>query len=140
FSIIIVLTLSLPFILFAFYPENTRWSVLIIPGILTTVMYPKWRIVLLGVFSLSLLKYTYVLSLLGYSRETLNDLINGSIENYFIIFIVAYFIIRNSKLLKEIQNLTLIDQLTGAYNRRFFDEKMEKIISRNKRTESTIYL
>ncbi len=135
-----IITIFLPFILFIIFPQAARWSMLIIPGFLTVVAYPKWSVAVPIALFLSVLKYTTVLTKSVFSSEILFNLIIGTTENYLIFFLVSYFIIKNAKLLKEVQELTLVDQLTGAYNRRYFDLYMAKAVVISERAELPIHL
>ncbi len=137
---LIIITIILPFVLFMIFPHVAIWSMLIIPGFLTIITYPKWSVAVSIALFLSALKYTAVLEESGFSSKILFDLIIGTIENYLIFFMVAYYIIKNAKLLKEVQELTLVDQLTGAYNRRYFDLYMAKAVVISERAELPIHL
>lgn len=138
--IIIIITSIFPFVLFIFFPYIHRWSLLILPAFLIISVYPKWNVAILIALFLSTLKYTFVFIRPDFSSKVLFDLMIGTVENYLIFFTVAYFIIQRAQLLKEVQELTLIDQLTGAYNRRYFDLYLEKAIPVGERAELPIQL
>lgn len=102
-------------------------------------MYPKWNIVIgSGVFY-SFLKYTTEFSQkINPSNSEINALILGSLINWSIALTMGYFIIKSHKLYLKVEELTIIDSLTGAYNRRYLELFMEKTIPFSKRTNSSL--
>ncbi|WP_172799207.1 GGDEF domain-containing protein [Bacillus sp. FJAT-29814] len=118
------------------------WSLFLIPNILIMVMYPKWKIIIGSAFFYSLLKYAAEFSeeVPTHDKIELILLIAGSIVNGAILFTIGYFILKNNKLLKYVQKLTIIDSLTGLYNRRYFDLYMEKAVPISERSSLVLIM
>ncbi|NYF25993.1 GGDEF domain-containing protein [Sporosarcina sp. JAI121] len=115
------------------------WSLALIPIIYIINMYPKWKVIIgSGVFY-SFLKYTTEFSQkINPSNSEINALILGSLINWSIALTMGYFIIKSHKLFLKVEELTIIDSLTGAYNRRYLELFMEKSIPISKRTNSSL--
>lgn len=64
----------------------------------------------------------------SFSHERINSLVNFSNQ--------TSLAINNILLYEKIKNLSIIDELTQLYNRRFFDETLESEISRSKRYDT----
>jgi diguanylate cyclase (GGDEF)-like protein len=139
-SLLIVITIILSFVLYINFYHNVILSLLIIPGILMIVAFPKWSVAISVLLILSVIKYTLVVIYIDFSYDLFIELLVGTIINYSIFFTIAYFRIQHEKLLKSVQELTLIDQLTGVYNRRYFDLYMEKAIPLSERTGLPFHL
>ena len=115
------------------------WSLSLIPIIYIINMYPKWKVIIgSGVFY-SFLKYTTEFSQkINPTNSGINALILGSLINWSIALTIGYFIIKSNKLFLKVEELTIIDSLTGAYNRRYLELFMEKSIPISKRTNSSL--
>ncbi|MEK5215998.1 GGDEF domain-containing protein [Psychrobacillus sp. FSL H8-0487] len=105
------------------------WSLSLIPIILISNMYPKWKVIIgSGVFY-SFLKYTTEFGQkINPDNNEINALILGSLINWSIILTIGYFINKSYKLLLKVEELTITDSLTGIYNRRYLELFMEKSI------------
>ncbi|MEI4771993.1 GGDEF domain-containing protein [Psychrobacillus sp. FJAT-51614] len=134
YSLIFLCTVSLVFIDTILSEEARRhypfiWSLSLIPIILISYMYPKWKVIIVSGVFFSILKYST-----EFSQKTAPDnfemhgLILGSLINWSIILTVGHFIIKSYKLFLKVEELTTTDALTGIYNRRYFDFFMEKTI------------
>lgn len=115
------------------------WSLSLIPIIFIINMYPKWKVIIgSGVFY-SFLKYiTEFSQKIKPDNNEINALILGSLINWSITLTVGYFIIKSYKLFLKVEELTIIDTLTGAYNRRYLELFMEKTIPISNRTNSSL--
>ena len=96
-------------------------------------MYPKWKPIVGSVIFYSSIKYATEMSEYLNKTPTEKDewialVLLGSLVNGLIILMFCYFRFKDIKLLKQVQELTLTDSLTGFYNRRYFDLFMEKAI------------
>jgi diguanylate cyclase (GGDEF)-like protein len=115
------------------------WSLSLIPIILITNMYPKWKVIIGSGIFYSFLKYTTEFSQkVNPNPGEIKALILGSIINWSITLTLGYFINKSYKLFLKVEELTLIDSLTGIYNRRYLDLFMEKSIPINKKTNSPL--
>jgi diguanylate cyclase (GGDEF)-like protein len=115
------------------------WSLSLIPIILITNMYPKWKVIIGSGIFYSFLKYTTEFSQkVNPNTSEIKALILGSLINWFITLTLGYFINKSYKLFLKVEELTLIDSLTGIYNRRYLDLFMEKSIPINKKTNSPL--
>lgn len=104
-------------------------------------MYPKWKVIIgVGLFY-NLLKYVT-----EFVRKDSPDIIElkGLILDSFIVWSIiltlGYFIIKSHKLYLQVEKLTLVDSLTGAFNRRYLDLFMEKTIPHSKMSNSPLTL
>lgn len=117
------------------------WSLLLIPHIIITVSYPRWKIIIAVAFTFSVLKYSTVtfqqdeLSTYDFYLLHLSTLINWSV-----FLTVAYFTMKYHHALEEVKRLTIIDSLTGLHNRRYFKLMMEKVISISQKTGNPLVL
>lgn len=91
-------------------------------------MYPKWKAIIGAAVFYSFLKYALEFNEIKSDKIEIIALVSGSFVNGAILFMVGYFRIKYDKLLMEVRKLTLIDSLTGLYNRRYFDLYLEKAI------------
>ncbi|MFS0687696.1 GGDEF domain-containing protein [Sporosarcina sp. 179-K 8C2 HS] len=115
------------------------WSLALIPIIYIINMYPKWKVTIGAGVIYSLLKYTTEFSQkIKPDNSEINALILGSLINWSIALTVGYFIIKSHKLYLKVEELTIIDSLTGAYNRRYLELFMERTIPISKRTNSSL--
>ncbi len=105
------------------------WSLLLIPHFIITVHFPSWKIIIPVAFSFSILKY---IILFASEEKIIEDeiplIILGTLVNWSVFFTVAYFRMKYHYALEEVKKLTVVDPLTGLYNRRYFDFYMEKTI------------
>lgn len=138
--LLIVITIILPFVLFIFFPYNTIWSLLLIPIVFVVVACQNWGVAISIAFLLSVLEYAFTFTYYGFSHTLFIELLVGTIINYSIFFTIVYFKIQYEKLLKKVQKLTVIDPLTGVYNRRYFNLYIEKAIPLGERTGSPFHL
>jgi two-component system cell cycle response regulator len=117
------------------------WSLYLIPNILIMNKYPKWKVIIGTAIFYSLLKYTsHFFEDHFADKLEMNILIIGSFVNGLILFTVSYFQLKYKKLLKQVQKLTIIDPLTGLYNRRYFDLYMEKAIPLSQRNSLVLII
>ena len=117
------------------------WSLYLIPNILIIVIYPKWKVIFGTALFFSVLKYTaYFFEEDSINKIEMLALILESFVNGVILFTISYLQLRHNKLLKHIQKLSIIDSLTGLYNRRYFDLYMEKTIPLSQRINSPLTL
>jgi diguanylate cyclase (GGDEF)-like protein len=113
------------------------WSLSLIPIILITNMYPKWKVIIGSGIFYSFLKYTTEFSQkVNPDTSEIKALILGSLINWSITLTLGYFINKSYKLFLQVEELTLTDSLTGIYNRRYLDLFMEKSIPISKKTNS----
>lgn len=145
-SIIIFFTI-LPIVIDVYWREESQgltsivWTLYLVPNILVMIMYPKWKIIVGTAFFYSVLKYTaYFSDFDATSKVETVALILESLVNGAILVTVSYLRIENNKLLREVQKLSIIDPLTGIYNRRYFDLYMKKVIPLSKRTNNPLSL
>ncbi|MGE8204679.1 GGDEF domain-containing protein [Heyndrickxia sp. NPDC080065] len=144
--LIIILTITPIIINFNLKEELQRlstffWSLYLIPNILIMIKYPKWKVIIGTAFFYSFLKYTNHIIEEGLtSKIELIALILDSFVNGTILLTVGSFRIKYYKLLKQMQKLSIIDSLTGLYNRRYFDIYMEKTIPFSQRVKSPLIL
>lgn len=117
------------------------WSIFLLPSIFLMVMYPNWKVVLGSAAFYTSLKFTA--SFNQDTDVTFRDIISltsGSMVNWSIHITLGYFRIKYEKLLQRVNQLTLIDSLTGLYNRRYFDLYLEKALPLSKRRNHSILL
>ncbi|MCL7746657.1 GGDEF domain-containing protein [Halalkalibacter alkaliphilus] len=142
--IFIVLTTLLPIILEVYFVNTNDypviWSLLILPAMGTIIAFPSWKTTIFTTLIFSIIKYTVEILERGLYQTDLSSLILGSLIKWVILFTIAFYVIQNTKRLKAIQELTLIDQLTEVYNRRYFDLYMEKAIPLSERTGTPFHL
>jgi diguanylate cyclase (GGDEF)-like protein len=144
YSLIFLCTVALVFIDMILTDEASGhypfiWSLSLIPIILIINMYPQWKVIIWSLVFYSLLKYTTEFSQkINPDHSEIKALILGSFINWSITLTVGYFIIKFYKLYLKVEELTMIDSLTGAYNRRYLELFMEKSIPISKRTNSTL--
>lgn len=145
-SIVVLFTIVPIIINFSFKEELQSlstfiWSLYLIPNILIIVMYPKWKVVFGTALFFSVLKNTTCfLGEDSISKIEMLALILETFVNGAIIFTISYLQLRHNKLLKHIQKLSIIDSLTGLYNRRYFDLYLEKTIPLSQRINSPLTL
>lgn len=60
--------------------------------------------------------------------------------NLSVLLTFSYFRIQSEKLICELKELTLVDSLTGLYNRRYFDLYVEKAIPLSELTDAPLFL
>ncbi|MFS0575413.1 GGDEF domain-containing protein [Sporosarcina sp. 179-K 3D1 HS] len=115
------------------------WSLSLIPIILITNKYPKWKVIIGSGIFYSILKYTTEFSQkINPDNSEISALILGSFINWSITLTFGYYIIKSYKLLLKVEELTITDSLTGIYNRRYLELFMEKTIPISKRTNSSL--
>ncbi|OLO39009.1 hypothetical protein BTR23_10745 [Alkalihalophilus pseudofirmus] len=135
-----LLTITLD-VFFINSPENPIiWTLLILPAIVTIIAFPSWKTTIFAVSFFSAIKFTTEIIERGIYQIDFYTLIFSSIIKWTILLIITFYVIQNEKTIKEIQELTLIDQLTGVYNRRYFDLYMEKAIPLSERTGTPFHL
>jgi diguanylate cyclase (GGDEF)-like protein len=134
--IIIVLCTFLPWVIESILQEEMDklsmflWSIYLIPNFLLMYMYPKWKVIFGSMLFYSFLKYSYEF----YFEDVFSDRIEtmalflSSIVNGAILITVGYFNMRYHQLFTHVQKLSLVDPLTGLFNRRYFNLYLEKAI------------
>ncbi|MGJ9460005.1 GGDEF domain-containing protein [Oceanobacillus sp. CF4.6] len=119
------------------YPRT--WNLFLIPTIMIVYMYPKWKVIIGASIFYTALKFTTeVTQRTSIETNLMIELIFGSMINWSVTVFVGYFIIKSSNLLKEVEELTITDALTGIYNRRYFDFFMEKTIPFSKKNNNPL--
>lgn len=109
------------------------WSLLLIPNIIVIVIYPNWKVIISSVLFFTLLKFSVeITQILVLTNGEMLSLITSSIVNWSVLFTVASFRMKYNKLLEEVKLLTLIDPLTGLYNRRYFESYIKQALSSSK--------
>lgn len=128
----IVLRLSVP-ISYPFY-----WSMLIIPAVLV----PNWKAASLILLSLTGVEYaTEFISFKGeVPSEILLFLIGGTAVNWIVFLIVTSIHINNQKINQQLYKQTMLDSLTGAYNRRYYESMIKKIPGQLRKMEQPSYV
>ncbi len=144
------------------------WTLLFIPAFLMILYFPNWKVAIIFPLVLCGFKYLTVYLANDFSIPELNELIYSSATNYTIYLIVAYFRIKDDKLVKalkereenyktifvennefqknlqekekELINMAYYDLLTGLPNRRFFQELLDKEIKNAARRNNQIAL
>ena len=123
-------------------PYTYLWSLLLIPGLLVILSFPSWKITIITVIVFEGIKYG--LEIYNYDGSIphmyLIRLIYGSIIEVMIYSILIFYRTKIDKLFKQLQELTLIDALTGVYNRRYFDIYIDKVIPFSRRTNTPLLL
>jgi diguanylate cyclase (GGDEF)-like protein len=137
---LIPITVLSPLFLYSLFPYNAIWSLMILPGILLIAAFPSWRVAVLVAFFLSTVKYSFAFISQDMSRDMLIEFMVGTITNHSVLFTVAYCKIQYNRALRETRELTLVDQLTGVYNRRYFDFYMEKTITLSNKTGIPLHI
>lgn len=147
FWILILVFTAFPFladiILHHFNMDHTVfiWSVFLISSMLIMIMYPNWiAVISSGIFYTSL-KFIQEFSIGHHSNKMeLIILILGSIINWMVHLAIGFFRIKSYRAYKEVEKLTVIDSLTGLYNRRYFNFYMEKSLAFFERMKNPIVL
>ncbi|MEW9671911.1 GGDEF domain-containing protein [Ammoniphilus sp. 3BR4] len=141
--LIIVLGTLLPIVIYKMITEAGQvpysfiWSIFVLPSIFLMVLYPNWKVVIGSAIFYTALKFITVMSLdpdVIWSEKIALSI--GSLVNWSIHLTIGYFRIKYDRLLEKVKQMTLIDSLTGLYNRRYFELYLEKslpLIKRNNR-------
>ncbi|MCH6266586.1 GGDEF domain-containing protein [Neobacillus citreus] len=145
-SIIIIFTILPIVIAFNLKEELQRlssffWSLFLIPNIVIMILYPKWKVIVGTALFFVFFKYaTHFIEEQSFNNIETVALILESFVDAAILFTVSYFVLRHNKLLKHMEKLTIVDSLTGLYNRRYFDLSMEKTIPFSQRINCPLSL
>lgn len=136
FILFILLMMIIP-IVFHFLMENHQashllWSFMLIPGLVLVIIFPTWKAGIIISASMIATKYSVEILHHGLNGMEWPVLLVGTFVNVSVHFTFIYFRIQNYKLFEEVQRLLLTDSLTGIYNRRYFDLRMEKLIPQAK--------
>jgi diguanylate cyclase (GGDEF)-like protein len=145
--LLIIITSIIPIFLDLFLFEDKvylfLWAFLFIPSIITLTTFPTWRTgAFLSIFWIGLQSLTERLKMHLYSSFTdfLIEITLSLIVYLFILFSFNYFVVKSYGREKELEKLTVIDPLTEAYNRRSFDEYMNKLVPKALKTNRPLLL
>lgn len=124
-------TLSLSIIMNYLYPFLGLWMLFLIPMFGVIILYPKWLVGHFSIVFLVVIRYcTHYAAFSGnIPIDYLYRLISTSIVGWLILLTVTFFIIKNRRLVEKLEYLSLTDNLTQAYNRRFLELHCEKFFS-----------
>ncbi|RUL48206.1 MULTISPECIES: GGDEF domain-containing protein [Lysinibacillus] len=117
------------------------WSLFLIPSILMMSMYPKWSVIISSAVFYS--SFKLVIAFFqnpDVDKNAITVLILGSMVNWSIHITIGYFINKSHKLLQLVEELTLVDVLTGINNRRYFNLFLEKTIPNIEKTNSSLIM
>ena len=142
--IFIIFTALLPILIDVFLIDTQEYSILwalyLLPAIGVIILFPSWKVTITVAFTVSVIQIGVDIFEEGIFQLDLRVVLLAILVEWSILFTLSYFTIEQQKLYKEVQELTLQDQLTGAYNRRYFDLYMEKAIPYSKETGTTFHL
>lgn len=132
---IIIATTILPVILALYVIKDESstfvWSLYIIPNYFILLNSSKWVTAIITNLMFTVLEvisqYYFLAS--EESTDMLMVRVLVPIINSTIFFILAYFRIKFKRINDNLLDLVVHDQLTGIYNRRYFDTSMQKCIS-----------
>jgi diguanylate cyclase (GGDEF)-like protein len=145
--LIILVGLILPIMFDAIAYDNGMnypfmWSLFLIPSIVIMVLYPMWKVVngTAIFFTLLMLAIEFNKILIFVYPMEMFALFLGIVVDWAIHFTIGYFIIKNKKMLQTVEAMTIIDPITGLYNRRYFNLFIEKVIPLSKKTKFPLLL
>lgn len=108
------------------------WMIYILPCILIGILHPSWKAIITSGIIFSLIEYSDVI--LGHRWFNIIGIlltIGESLLYWVIIITVSYFRLKYEKLLREVKQTSLVDPLTGVYNRRYFDSYLQLAMASN---------
>lgn len=127
---IIILTFVAVVVVNYFIANKILWLLSLIPAFGISYLYPKWwGIVVVGILFFATILVTELVAYgghfpLGHGQSLIYIAVTaGGIHAFFV-----YLRIKSIKLIKKLEKLSLIDDLTKIYNRRYLEMYMEKAI------------
>lgn len=142
--ILMIITSLLPFFLDIFvFPEKIYsflYTILIIPAILAVITFPNWTTVIISAIFLSSIQPSVIYFTHHNDNTIVVRLVLTVMVNLSVLLTFSYFRIQSEKLICELKELTLVDSLTGLYNRRYFDLYVEKAIPLSELTDAPLFL
>ncbi len=131
----VFLTLSLSIIMNYLFPFLGLWMLFLMPMFGIIVLYPRWLVGNLCIVFLVIIRYcTHYAAFSGnIPIDYLYRLATTSTVGWLILLTVTFFIIKNRRLVEELEHLSLTDTLTQAYNRRFIELHSRKLFSESTR-------
>ncbi|WP_134703228.1 GGDEF domain-containing protein [Ammoniphilus sp. YIM 78166] len=127
----VFVTLFLSITLNFLYPFLGLWMLFLMPMFGIIVLFPKWLVGNLCIVFLVIIRYgTHYAAFSGnIPIDYLYRLVSTSTVGWLILLTVTFFIIKNRRLVEELEHLSLTDNLTQAYNRRFVELHSKKLFS-----------
>lgn len=140
-SLLIVISFIVIWLVNFYYPYASLWILLLIPGVSSLILFPKWKIALWLGFII-----TIIMIVTEFWIYAQGHILFIEIQRFFVTLSVwwmvylyaAYLSIQNKKLFNELEKLALTDPLTNTFNRRYLDIYMKKTIPLYKRREDSL--
>lgn len=137
---LILLSMALPIALRVMVPISYPfyWSMLIIPAVLV----PNWKAASMILLILTGVEYaTEFISFKGQvPSEILLFLIGGTAVNWIVFLIVTSVHISNQRITQQLYKQSIMDPLTGAFNRRYYESMIKKLPAQIKKMEQPSYV
>jgi diguanylate cyclase (GGDEF)-like protein len=140
----VVFTTLLPVVIEQFILKDQSyvftWTLLLIPAVLMMPHHPNWKTIWRIVMILLILPYGVVFFESTLTKERTIAILLSMGMNVALFLFVSNYRIRYATLLKKTEELTLVDPLTGIYNRRYLQLYMEKALPYLQKTGQPFFL
>ncbi len=124
-------TLAMAVILNYFFPFAGFWIFFLLPMFGVILLYPKWSTGHLCLLIMIAIRYTteYATFSGNIPPGFFSRLFTTSFAAWIILIVVTFFILEMNQLFNKHQHLSLIDNLTQSYNRRYLEMYSEKLFA-----------
>jgi hypothetical protein len=118
-----------------FFPFLGLWMLFLLPLFGIIILYPNWSAGSFSIFILVTIRYaTHYAAFSGnIPIDYLYRLVSTSIVGWFILLTVTFFVIKINSLIGKLEYLSLTDNLTQAFNRRYLEFYSEKLFADSSR-------
>ncbi|MBP1934420.1 GGDEF domain-containing protein [Ammoniphilus resinae] len=135
-----LISLTLSILLNYLFPFLGLWMLFLMPLFGVIVLFPTW---LVGNLCIVILVFVrYLTQYAAFSGNIPNDylyrLVSTSIVGWLILLTMTFFIIKNKRLVEELEYHSLTDNLTQAFNRRYLEQYYEKFLTESSRQKQTL--
>lgn len=105
------------------FPFLSLWVLFILPGLGLMTLLPNPFIATLYMTGIGVIRYFSQYQAVSgqVSIDFVIRLITSCFVGLIILFVVAYFVKKTTSLIKDLEHLSLTDNLTAVYNRRYFE-------------------
>jgi len=126
-----LISLTLSIILNYLFPFLGLWMLFLMPLFGLIVLFPSWLVGNLCI--VFLVVFRYLTQYFAFHGNIPNDylyrLVSTSIVGWLILLTMTFFIIKNKRLVEELEYHSLTDNLTQAFNRRYLEQYFEKFLT-----------
>jgi diguanylate cyclase (GGDEF)-like protein len=135
-----IITLGIAILVNYFYPLIGFGMFFFIPMFGVIVLYPKWIVGHICSFVMAIMRFlTEYFSFSGHVPPGfLMRLINTSIISWFILLAVTVITVKLNNLIQKLEYLSLTDNLTKTFNRRYLELYSEKLLAHSLRNKQPL--